>query len=248
VAANYYPDLAAGPDLPQRLLSRVCRVTAELCAAYMAAGFVHGVLNSDNMSITGESFDYGPYRFLPTYDLGFVAAYFDETGLYAYGEQPRAMLRNVLRLAEALRSLAPDVALGGLAKEFETALEAGLAGRYVARLGLRGRPDTDWVLAERAMLFMNDSQIGFERFFHDLYAAPLRAPREAAPYAGPRWDALLEVLELYEASVTEVPAYFAQEAPCTLLIDEIDSIWSAIAERDDWTPFEAKIEQIRAMA
>jgi len=225
----------------------VCRMTAELCAAYMAAGFVHGVLNSDNMSITGESFDYGPYRFLPTYDLGFVAAYFDETGLYAYGEQPRAMLRNVLRLAEALRALAPDVALGGLAKEFEATLEAGLARRFVRRLGLRSRPDTDWVLAERAMLFMNDSQVGFERFFHDLYAAPLRAPRDAAPYAGPRWDALREVLELYEAAVTAVPPYFAQQVPCTLLIDEIESIWTAIAERDDWAPFEAKVERIRAI-
>jgi uncharacterized protein YdiU (UPF0061 family) len=246
VTANYYQDLATGPDLPRRLLSRVCRVTAELCAAYMAAGFVHGVLNSDNMSITGESFDYGPYRFLPTYDLDFVAAYFDETGLYAYGEQPRAMLRNVLRLAEALRLLAPDLPLGALAQEFEAALEAGLSRRYVARLGLRSRPDTDWALAERVMLFMNETQVGFEQFFHDLYAAPLRAPREAAPYAGPRWDALREVLQLYEPAVTEVPAYFTQPAPCTLLIDEIESIWSAIADRDDWGPFELKIERIRA--
>ena len=54
----------------------------------MAAGFVHGVLNTDNINITGESFDYGPWRFLPAYDPGFTAAYFDETGLYAFGRQP----------------------------------------------------------------------------------------------------------------------------------------------------------------
>jgi uncharacterized protein YdiU (UPF0061 family) len=247
VAAHYFPDLAQGADLPLRLLSRVGRATAELCAAYMVAGFVHGVLNSDNMSITGESFDYGPYRFLPTYDLEFVAAYFDHQGLYAYGQQPRAMLRNVLRLAESLRPLAPDVAVGGVAHEFEAALEAEVARRVVARLGLRGRADTDLVLAERALSFLHESQVGFEKFFFDLYAAPLRGPREAAPYAGPRWDVLREVLELYEPAVTELPAYFAGEHPCTLLIDEIEAIWSAIAERDDWGPFEAKVERIRAM-
>jgi hypothetical protein len=54
----------------------------------MMAGFVHGVLNTDNMNITGESFDYGPYRFLPTYDPEFTAAYFDHHGLYAFGRQP----------------------------------------------------------------------------------------------------------------------------------------------------------------
>ncbi len=54
----------------------------------MVAGFVHGVLNSDDMCITGEAFDYGSYRFLPRYDRDFVAAYFDQQGLYAYGRQP----------------------------------------------------------------------------------------------------------------------------------------------------------------
>ena len=62
-----------------------------------SAGFVHGVLNTDNIVITGESFDYGPYRFLPNYDPGFTAAYFDETGLYAYGRQPNAVLWNLYR-------------------------------------------------------------------------------------------------------------------------------------------------------
>ncbi|MEK7355594.1 MAG: YdiU family protein, partial [Bdellovibrionota bacterium] len=75
---------------------------AKLCASWMMAGFVHGVLNSDNMNVTGESFDYGPYRFLPKYDPQFTAAYFDETGLYAYGNQPESVIWNLERLAECL--------------------------------------------------------------------------------------------------------------------------------------------------
>ena len=73
---NYFPDLLEEPaDMrPSRFLGRVAANAAELAASYMAAGFVHGVLNSDNMTITGESFDYGPYRFLPRYELGFTAA------------------------------------------------------------------------------------------------------------------------------------------------------------------------------
>ena len=68
------------------------RSVARTGAQWMAAGFVHGVLNTDNINITGESFDYGPWRFLPTYDPGFTAAYFDETGLYAFGRQPTTLL------------------------------------------------------------------------------------------------------------------------------------------------------------
>ena len=94
VLAEYFPELVDVPDRAERFLFEVSRRTAALCASYMVAGFVHGVLNSDNMSITGESFDYGPYRFLPAYDLEFVAAYFDHQGLYAYGRQPNAMARS----------------------------------------------------------------------------------------------------------------------------------------------------------
>ena len=63
-----------------RLLDLVVGRTARLAARYMAAGFVHGVLNSDNINVTGESFDYGPWRFAPIWDAGFTAAYFDENG------------------------------------------------------------------------------------------------------------------------------------------------------------------------
>ena len=68
----------------------IVEAVAQTGAQWMAAGFVHGVLNTDNINITGESFDYGPWRFLPTYDPAFTAAYFDETGLYSYARQPEA--------------------------------------------------------------------------------------------------------------------------------------------------------------
>ena len=210
----------------------------------MVAGFVHGVLNSDNVTITGESFDYGPYRFLPRYDVGFTAAYFDHAGLYAYGEQPRAVLRNLMRLGESLRPLAPDLSLSHALRDFQVVLARGVRRRVVERLGLVSRGEDDAELIGAIYTFLDESPVGYDRFFFDLHGG--RAPRDGARYAGPRWEALRAELARYEPRAN-ADDYFDDDGPCTLLIDEIESIWSAIAERDDWGPFEAKIVAIRRM-
>jgi uncharacterized protein YdiU (UPF0061 family) len=88
--SHYYGE-EGGADAPARLLAHVVREAARLAASYIAAGFVHGVLNTDNIAITAESFDYGPWRFTPYWDGHFTAAYFDHSGLYAFGRQPEAI-------------------------------------------------------------------------------------------------------------------------------------------------------------
>src|SRR5690606_5155669 len=101
---HYLPD-AWREDTSQRavaFLSAVGRRVAQTGARWMMAGFVHGVLNTDNINITGESFDYGPWRFTPVLDPEFTAAYFDQTRLYAFGKQPDTLLWNMTRLAECL--------------------------------------------------------------------------------------------------------------------------------------------------
>ncbi|HYZ47771.1 MAG TPA: protein adenylyltransferase SelO family protein, partial [Sphingomonas sp.] len=90
---------------PIELLRHVIEGTARLAASYMAAGFVHGVLNSDNINITAESFDYGPWRFTPTFDPAFTAAYFDAAGLYCFGRQAEAIQWDVMQLAGSLRAI-----------------------------------------------------------------------------------------------------------------------------------------------
>ena len=98
---------------------------------------VHGVLNTDNINVTGESFDYGPWRFLPVYDPKFTAAYFDETGLYAFGRQPDTLLWNLYRLAECLLALAPQSALEQALRAFEPALHREFTAALLRRLGLQ---------------------------------------------------------------------------------------------------------------
>jgi uncharacterized protein YdiU (UPF0061 family) len=249
--ANYYPAIGDGPDRPARFLAEVTRASASLCAAFMVAGFVHGVLNSDNLAVTGEGFDYGPYRFLPTYDVDFVAAYFDHQGLYAFGHQPRAFLRNLVRLGEALRPLSPDIALAPALASFEVTLEQEVTARTIARLGLTPGGDADPALVAAVYAFLEETDVGYDRFFFDLHGGLVEGrPRPGRDtkdtYTGARWDELRAVLSLYEPA-HDPTSYFERDRPCTLLIDEIESIWDAIARDDDWSPFEAKVRDIRTM-
>jgi uncharacterized protein YdiU (UPF0061 family) len=248
---RYYPDVGHGADRAARFLTKVTRASAALCAGFMVAGFVHGVLNSDNMCITGEAFDFGPYRFLPTYDEDFVAAYFDGEGLYSYGHQPRAFLRNLTRLAETLRLIAPDIPLGPALAEFEVVLEQEVTTRLLARLGLRSNGELDGALVAAVYAFLKDSRIGYDRFVFDFQGGLAREGRSSylgeTFYSGPRWAAVRELLHVYEPVGDVIAPYFARLRPCTLLIDEIEAIWRDIAERDDWSAFEAKVEEIRTI-
>ncbi len=126
----YYPDIAISHPyqsgdshsvLESQILafyaSLIERV-AKLAAEWMAAGFVHGVLNTDNMSIAGESFDYGPFAFIEELDPNFTAAYFDENGIYSFGRQPSICKSNLRLLQEPLAMLLPKEAMNELLDRF----------------------------------------------------------------------------------------------------------------------------------
>lgn len=244
-------------ERPAAFFHLVVKGAAELCASWMIAGFVHGVLNTDNMNVTGESFDYGPYRFLPHYDLEFTAAYFDRSGLYAWGRQPETVIWNLERLAECLLTVAERETLVAGLSEFTEHFNLAAASRLRARLGLADRgPEKDDALISAVFGFMRETRVGFEQFFHDWHGGELsreRAERgpEAQNYLKESFATFADAIRDWPAA-PEVPArlkhdYFAQRRPCSLLIDEIEWIWDAIAKHDDWSKFENKIEQIREM-
>jgi uncharacterized protein YdiU (UPF0061 family) len=233
----------------------VCRRVARTGAQLMAAGFVHGVLNTDNINITGESFDYGPWRFLPVFDQDFTAAYFDYSGLYSYGRQPETLLWNLVRLAECLLPLAPKDALEEAVSTFVPSFRAELPHSVLRRLGLTPRgPEEDAALAANLWAFLKSSQAPFEQVFFDLYGgtAPERLARSPAHafYTGEVFGALHSLLALYTPSPEARPdhPYFQRATPCTMLIEEVERIWSPIAEADDWSLFHQKLAGIREMA
>lgn len=226
---------------PVRLLNLVVERTATLAARYMAAGFVHGVLNSDNINVTGESFDYGPWRFTPTWDPGFVAAYFDEAGLYAFGRQPEAIHWDVMQLAASLRLIADSEPLIAALERFPDLYQHAIAHALLWRLGvLPVAPEQDRALVQAVERALRTTQVGIDRFFFDAFGGTL-----PASYGDP-WAATRELLAGYRPRRDRSHPYWSGE-PCSMLIEEVEAIWAAIDRDDDWTPFVAKVAAIRAM-
>jgi uncharacterized protein YdiU (UPF0061 family) len=226
-----------------RLFALVSQRTAELAASYMAAGFVHGVLNSDNINITGESFDYGPWRFTPYWDGGFTAAYFDHYGLYAFARQPEAINWDLAQLGGCL-SLIVDAAplsdeLGRWGDRFEQALVAKL----LWRLGVEPRDEaSDLELARALVQALEGKSATIDRVFFDWRGG--RDPGVEA-YPSEHFRRLASLLAGRQRAAAH--HYWSDAEPCSMHIEEVESIWDPIAERDDWAPFEAKIAAIRGM-
>ena len=228
-------------DDPVRLLDLVVARTATLAARYMAAGFVHGVLNSDNINITGESFDYGPWRFAPTWDPGFTAAYFDHQGLYAFGRQPEAIHWDVMQLAASLRLIADSDPLVAALERFATHYQPAVASAILWRLGVQGRtPEADRVLVQTVERALRETGISIDQFFFDVFGGVI-----PDGYAD-GWDAVRDKLAEYRPRKSRNGDFWRGEA-CSMLIDEVEEIWAAIAERDDWTRLHSKVAAIRQM-
>ena len=228
-------DAPARNEPAVRLMHQVVERLADLAASWMVAGFVHGVLNTDNMNISGESFDYGPWRFLPRWDPAFTAAYFDHGGLYAFGRQPEALHWNCGQLAVALRMLADAPPLIAALDRFGPLYMAAIGRRWCWRLGVASRGvDADAALVaagERAMVESGEQP---DSFFFRHHGGRAGGGEIGGALAG------------YELLTRDHP-YWAGTGPQTLLIDEVEAIWAAIAERDDWAPLEAKVTAIRRM-
>ncbi len=239
------------PDRAVALVEAACTRVARVGAQWLAAGFVHGVLNSDNINITGESFDYGPWRFLPTLDPGFTAAYFDSGGLYAFGRQPDALLWNLTRLAECMLPLATRERLERALEAFEPALHHHFVERVLARLGVTGGGADDEALAVALWRCLRESRLPFERVFHDWHGGPAALERAldgplGREYRSAQFQPLRDLFERFEPTSAAAQAQhaLAHAAPPTLLIDDVESLWTSIAEGDDWTGLEQTLEAI----
>nr|CRL69897.1 hypothetical protein CPGR_01393 [Mycolicibacterium malmesburyense] len=172
---RHHPQAAEAGNRYVAFFETVIAVQAALVAKWMLVGFVHGVMNTDNMTISGETIDYGPCAFMEAYDPETVFSSIDSWGRYAYGNQPSIAVWNLARLAEALLPLFADDqqqaiaiaegSLGGFAPKFQEALSTGMC----AKLGLTDTPE------EIAVPLMNDliaqlhqSHVDFTSFFRHL--------------------------------------------------------------------------------
>jgi uncharacterized protein YdiU (UPF0061 family) len=246
---HYYGE-EPGPDGPGRLLAHVVGNAAGLAASYIAAGFVHGVLNSDNIAITAQSFDYGPWRFTPYWDGAFTAAYFDHAGLYAFARQPEAIHWDVVQLAASLRAVAEADALTPALESFPGRFQEALVEAIFRRLGIRPAGDErDTELLVSLETALAAKTVGIDRFFFDWRGGGRRGPSPAdGGYEGEPFALLRGAIEAFEPvqGALDHP-YWSDEAPCSMHIDEVEAIWSRIDEADDWSAFDDKVAAVRRM-
>ena len=174
VIARNYPELAAQANPYQGLLHAVIRRQGELVAKWLLLGFVHGVMNTDNMSIAGETIDYGPCAFLDSYDPFKVFSSIDSHGRYAYGRQPQIAAWNLARLAETLLFLlAPDEELqmaeaNGALSSFTTIFASAYRTGLCAKLGLDPAEEADVSLAHDLLTRMSEGRADFTLVFRGL--------------------------------------------------------------------------------
>lgn len=255
VCAAYYPQHLnlSGEARAAAMFGSVVEANARLAGSWMGAGFVHGVLNTDNLNVTGESFDYGPWRFLPTGDPRFTAAYFDQTGLYAFGRQPEAVSWALAQLGGVLTLACPAPALETELARFGAAYQEGLRAMVFARLGLgQGEIGPDMEFLSDMFGWLTESQTGWDQFFHDWRGGGASAERaakspQAALYAETSFAPVragLDARTHADAAAALRHPYFQAARPVSLVIDEVEALWAPIAERDDWSAFEAKLSHI----
>ena len=261
----YYPNIADGDDRYSRFYAELVERVALLTAQWMAAGFCHGVLNTDNMSITGESFDYGPYAFIPTYNPSFTAAYFDYGGMYSYGNQPFICKFNLERLQAPLKKVISVEELeAGLAK-FDDCFHSYYYQLMLRKLGLEKLhiPETKALFQQTIELLVN-TQVEYHAFFADLARGFNYGWRENSSIILEntemrslkqenedlkQWKQLYSQIlnQLPESEMEQVGHRLSHYNPKTALLrPAIESIWEPITQEDNWEPFYELLDKISA--
>ena len=259
--ARHYPEVAQAERPYRGFLEGVIERHAELVARWMLLGFVHGVMNTDNTSISGETLDYGPCAFMEAFDPATVFSSIDSNGRYAYGNQPYAAQWNLTRLAEAILPLleaetgseerAIAVATECL-EAFLPRLEAARLQGFRRKLGIAGGQE-DAGLVKDLLERMTANRVDFTLFFRRLCASAERPGADMAVrelFADPsafeawatRWRALLA---RQQQSGEEVAASMRRVNPAFIPRNHlVEEALQAATLREDFSPFEALLEVI----
>jgi uncharacterized protein YdiU (UPF0061 family) len=253
VIARHYPQAAKADRRYHALLEGLIARQAELVARWLLVGFIHGVMNTDNTSISGETIDYGPCAFMDHYDPATVFSSIDEQGRYAYANQPRIALWNLTRLAECLLPLFSDqqdkaiseaqLVLGEFAEKFDTAYQAG----WRSKLGLFTTRDGDSALAQDLLDAMAKNQADFTLTFRRLSDAALDPVEDASvrqlfadPNAYDEWAVrwLQRIGDEPQDAATRRNAMRSVNPAFIPRNHRIEAVIVAAVNRDDFAPFE----------
>jgi serine/tyrosine/threonine adenylyltransferase len=255
VIDRHYPELEVHPNPYLGLLERVCDKQAALVASWMHVGFIHGVMNTDNMTISGETIDYGPCAFMDHYDPGTVFSSIDTQGRYAYANQPRIAQWNLARLAETLLPLIDEDTNLAIARATD-AVNA-FSGHYErywvkgmrAKLGLFSDEEADLNLATEFLRAMEGNNVDYTLAFRYLADAALgRQERVRALFADPsaydRWSGNWHArLSRETVSPSERSQAMRRANPAFIPRNHrVEEALIAAVEHDDYAPFETLLK------
>jgi serine/tyrosine/threonine adenylyltransferase len=260
VIAIYYPEVGGGGDRYRDFYVALVERVATLAAQWMTAGFCHGVLNTDNMSITGESFDYGPYAFIPHYNPGFTAAYFDHGGRYSFGNQPFICRLNLELLQSPLSMVISLMDLDFALDKFERRYRFHHDRLLLQKLGFEEMMTPEAArLVEKTLDVLQDTRVGYHEFFAMLGKEFNYGWREDSSLILenaelPKGD-WIRWRELYFLVLNQLPIEEMEKVgdrlryhnPKTALLRPvIESVWDSISREDNWTPFQALVRKLQA--
>ena len=182
VIAQFYPQFQDAANPYQALLAEVCQRTARMIAQWQAVGFMHGVMNTDNMSILGLTLDYGPFGFMEAFDGQHICNHTDQQGRYSYANQPKVGHWNCYALAQALLPLIDDLDGAQAAVDsYQSTFADSMNAQLRAKLGLLTEHEEDPVLFDAMFDIMQASHVDFTQFFRALGNLELAAPQLDAP-------------------------------------------------------------------
>ena len=242
---KYYLSLEEKENSPINFFSNVVKRCAKLAASYHINGFVHVVLNTDNINVTGESFDYGPYRFMEKYDPQKVAAYFDHSGLYKFSNQTDAFFWNLQQLASIMTIFLEQDPLVNELKKYISYYNEEVISLFFKKLSLKPSDSR-----ENNQKFLND-------FYQILSHYPYLYEEIFYDFRGGRQNKRFQKEIKIKYKNHDLEKIFCnQEAVMgfdyfepfkleTLLYDEIEKIWYQIDKNDDWSLFNKKINSIK---
>ncbi|MBL1208643.1 protein adenylyltransferase SelO family protein [Geminocystis sp. GBBB08] len=255
----YYPHLTTSENPYIEFYRELVQRIALLAAQWMAAGFCHGVLNTDNMSITGESFDYGPYGFINTYDPFFVAAYFDYGGRYSYGNQPLICKLNLELLQKPLALLIPYQDLQAQLTNYDQYYQQFYQSLMLRKLGFKNLPDNlGKKLVEETVNLLKESQVSYPKFFADLATQFNYGWHENHNLILENSDINSANLELWKKLYHQALENFVREELDNIqdtlnqynpqivpVRNIIEDIWQPITTEDNWQPFYDLLDKIK---
>lgn len=164
----HFPECAQNPTPYVALFEKIVVKTAEMIASWQAYGFAHGVMNTDNMSILGQTFDYGPYAFLDDYEPSFICNHSDYQGRYAFNQQPSIGLWNLSALAHSFSALVDKSDLEEALSLYEPTLSQNYSRLMRAKIGLETSQEGDSELFQSMFHLLAENHVDHTRFFRQL--------------------------------------------------------------------------------